>query len=53
MDLAKYAVTAVVVEKRSVRSVAASTGRSKSWVHRHEMLYRAGGEAALTFRSLV
>ena len=47
MDLAKYAVTAVLVEKRSVRSVAASTGRSKSWVHRHVQLYREGGEAAL------
>jgi transposase InsO family protein len=47
MDLAKYAVTAVVVEGRSVRAVAASTGRSKSWVHRHVQLYRDGGEAAL------
>jgi transposase InsO family protein len=47
MDLAKYAVTAVVVEGRSVRSVAASTGRSKSWVARHVQLYREGGEAAL------
>jgi transposase InsO family protein len=47
MDLAKYAVTAVLVEKRSVRSVAAATGRSKSWVHRHVQLYRDGGEAAL------
>ena len=47
MDLAKYAVTAVLVEKRSVRSAAVSTGRSKSWVHRHVQLYRDGGEAAL------
>ena len=47
MDLAKYAVTAVLVEGRSVRDVAASTGRSKSWVHRHVQLYEAGGEAAL------
>src|SRR3984957_20792701 len=46
MDLATYAVTAVVVEGRSVRSVAASTGRSKSWVARHVQLYRDGGEAA-------
>jgi transposase InsO family protein len=37
MDLAKYAV----------RDVAASTGRSKSWVHRHVQLYKEGGEAAL------
>ena len=40
MDLAKYAVTAVLVEGRSVRAVAASTGRSKSWVQRHVQLYR-------------
>jgi transposase InsO family protein len=30
-----------------VGSVAASTGRSKSWVHRHVQLYREGGESAL------
>jgi transposase InsO family protein len=47
MDLAKYAVTAVLVEGRSLRSVAASTGRSKSWVGRHVTLYREGGEEAL------
>lgn len=47
MDLAKYAVAAVLVEGRSVRDVAASTGRSKSWVHRHVQLYEEGGEAAL------
>jgi transposase InsO family protein len=47
MDLALYAVTAVLVEGRSVRSVAAATGRSKSWVQRHCSLYREGGEAAL------
>ena len=48
MDLATYAVTAVLVEGRSVRSVAASTGRSKSWVARHVALYREGGAEALT-----
>jgi transposase InsO family protein len=47
MDLAKYAVTAVLVEGRSVRAVAASTGRSKSWVQRHVQLYRDGGDTAL------
>jgi transposase len=47
MDLAKYAVTAVVVEGRSLRAVAASTGRSKSWVGRHVQLYRRGGDEAL------
>ena len=50
MDLAHYAVTAVLVEGRSVRAVAASTGRSKSWVQRHVTLYREGGEAALVSR---
>src|ERR1039457_3004390 len=47
MDLAKYAVTAVVVEGRSLRAVAAATGRSKSWVGRHVQLYREGGDEAL------
>jgi transposase InsO family protein len=47
VDLAKYCVNAVLVEGRSVRAVAAATGRSKSWVHRHVALYRAGGEEAL------
>ncbi len=47
MELANYCVNAVLVEGRSVRAVAAATGRSKSWVHRHVELYRAGGEAAL------
>jgi transposase len=50
MDLAQYAVTAVLVEGRSVRSVATSTGRSKSWVQRHVALYREGGEDALVPR---
>ena len=47
MDLAKYAATAVLVEGRSLRSVGASTGRSKSWVRRHVQLIRRGGEEAL------
>jgi transposase InsO family protein len=47
MDLAWYCVNAVLVEGRSVRAVAAATGRSKSWVHRHVALYREGGEEAL------
>jgi transposase InsO family protein len=47
VDLARYCVNAVLVEGRSVRAVAAATGRSKSWVQRHVSLYRAGGEAAL------
>jgi transposase len=47
MDLARYCVNAVLVEGRSVRAVAAATGRSKSWVHRHVALYQAGGDEAL------
>jgi transposase len=47
VDLANYAVNAVLVEGRSVRAVAVATGTSKSWVHRHVQLYRAGGQEAL------
>ncbi len=47
MDLARYCVNAVLVEGRSVRAVAAATGRSKAWAQRHVALYRAGGEEAL------
>ena len=47
MDLARYCVNAVLIEGRSVRDVAAATGRSKSWVHRHVQLYREGGPEAL------
>jgi transposase InsO family protein len=47
VDLAKYCVEAVLVERRLMREVASATGRSKSWVHRHVALYRAGGEEAL------
>jgi transposase InsO family protein len=47
MELANYAVNAVLVEGRSVRDVAKATGTSKSWVHRHVQLYRNGGAASL------
>ncbi len=47
MDLARYCVNAVLVEGRSMRAVAAATGRSKSWVHRHVALYQAEGDEAL------
>lgn len=47
MDLAYYCVQAVLVEGRSVRAVASATGTSKSWVHRHVQLFRAGGAEAL------
>jgi transposase InsO family protein len=47
MDLALYAVQAVLSEGRSVRAVARATGRSKSWVQRHVALFRSDGEGAL------
>jgi transposase InsO family protein len=47
VDLAHYAVNAVLVEGRSVRAVAAATGTSKSWVQRHVQLFRDGGAEAL------
>lgn len=47
MDLARYAVQAVLVEGRSLREVAAGTGRSKSWVQRQVARYRQGGDEAL------
>lgn len=53
MDLAKYCVNAVLVEGRSMRAVAAATGRSKSWVQCHVALFQAGGEEALVPLDLV
>lgn len=51
MELAKYAVAAVTVEKRTYRSVAASLGVSKSWVGKQVKLFEAGGHEALQKRS--
>ena len=50
MELANYAALAVIEEGRSLRSVAISTGRSKSWVAKQATRYREGGEAALVER---
>jgi transposase len=47
MDRARYAVDAVVLEGRSLRSVAASLDMSKSWVEKHVSRFRAGGYEAL------
>jgi transposase len=47
MDRARYAVDAVVLEGRSIRSVAASIDMSKSWVAKQVTRYRAGGYEAL------
>jgi transposase InsO family protein len=50
-DLGRYVVGAVVVEGRSVRSVALSYGVSKSWVAELVRRYRLGGYEALEPRS--
>jgi hypothetical protein len=52
MDVAKYYVNAYLIEGRPIRNVSAATGRSKSWVHRHRTLYRAGGGEALVSKSV-
>ena len=51
MDMAAYLVTAVLVEGRSAREVAAAHGVSKSWVYELLTRYRHGGEAGLAARS--
>ena len=47
MDRARYAVDAVVIEGRSLRSVASSLDMSKSWVGKQVALFHAGGYDAL------
>jgi transposase len=51
MDRARYAVDAVLVEGRSIRSVASSVGMSKSWVGKQVARYRSGGYDGLVVRS--
>ena len=51
MDMAAYLVTAVLVERRSAREVAAAHGVSKSWVYELLARYRQDGEAGLVPRS--
>jgi transposase InsO family protein len=51
MEMARYLVTAVLVEGRSAREVAAAHGVSKSWVYELLARYRADGEAGLVARS--
>lgn len=51
MELARYLVDAVVLEKRSYRDVAAAHGVSKSWVAELVRRYRAGGYEAVAARS--
>lgn len=47
MDLALYAVEAVLKEKRPRREVALTIGRSKSWVAKMVAAYQRDGEAGL------
>ncbi|MEK7411144.1 MAG: leucine zipper domain-containing protein, partial [Actinomycetota bacterium] len=51
MDHARYLVDAVVVEGRSLRTVARAHGVSKSWVAVLVKRYRTGGYDALTPKS--
>ena len=51
MDLARYLVDAVVLEKRSCREVARAHGVSKSWVAKLVSRYHAGGYEAIAPRS--
>lgn len=51
MDLARYVVDAVVLEKRSYRDVATAHGVSIGWVAKVLARYRAGGYEAIAARS--
>jgi transposase InsO family protein len=51
MGVERYVVEAVVLEGRSRREVARSTGLSKAWVDKLVARYREGGLEALTPRS--
>jgi transposase len=51
VELARYLVDAVVVEKRSCREVARAHGVSKSWVAKLVARYREGGYDAIAPRS--
>ena len=51
MELARYLVDAVVVERRSCREVARAHGVSKSWVAVLVARFRSGGYEAIAPRS--
>jgi transposase InsO family protein len=51
MDLAGYVIDAVLVEKRSVREVAAAHGISKTWLYELLDRYRQQGDAGLRAQS--
>jgi transposase InsO family protein len=51
LEVARFLVDAVVLEKRSYRDVARAHGVSKSWVAKLVARYRAGGYDAVSARS--
>ncbi|MBV9042296.1 MAG: IS481 family transposase [Acidimicrobiia bacterium] len=51
MDLAGYVINAVLVEKRSVREVAAAHDVSKTWLYELLARYRELGDAGLVAKS--
>jgi hypothetical protein len=51
MELARFVVEAVILERRSCREVARSYGVSKSWVAVLVSRYRSGGYGAVQPRS--
>ena len=51
MDISRYAVDCVILEGRSLRAVAKSVGRSKSWVANQVTRFKSGGYDALLPRS--
>jgi transposase InsO family protein len=51
MEMATYLVTAVLVERQSVRKVAQEHGVSKTWLYELVARYEAEGEAGLVPRS--
>ncbi len=42
MDISRYAVDCVILEGRSLRAVAKSVGRSKSWVANQVTRFKSG-----------
>jgi transposase-like protein len=51
MDMARFLVTAIEVEKRSVREVAREHGVSKSWLYELLARHRREGDSSLVARS--
>lgn len=53
MDLARYVVQAIVLEKRSYREVATAHGVSIGWIAKIMARYNAGGQEAIGPRGSV